>query len=110
MTNNIAINKGSIQSLDSCLPVSGITRSIVDARKPILLKVVAPPSHIALSGDVTVFILDSAETESSMIFTNTVVTNDTNGTKKDEKDKIDPEKNEINGSHEPLVLRYVRKP
>ncbi|KAM0731380.1 SCO-spondin [Formica fusca] len=85
----------------------GITRSIVDAREPILLKVVAPPSHIALSGDVTVFILDSAETESSMIFTNTVVTNDTNGTKKDETDKIDPEKNEINGSHEPLVLRVL---
>ncbi|CAL1681661.1 unnamed protein product [Lasius platythorax] len=85
----------------------GITRSIVDAREPILLKVVAPSSHTALSGDVTVFILDSAETESSTISTNIVATNGTNGMKKDEEDKIDPEKNEINGSHEPLVLRVL---
>lgn len=66
----------------------GITRSIVDAREPILLKVVAPSSHTALSGDVTVFILDSAETESSTISVNIVATNGTNGTKKDEEDKI----------------------
>ncbi|XP_072764164.1 uncharacterized protein Gogo isoform X3 [Anoplolepis gracilipes] len=85
----------------------GITRSIVDAREPILLKVIPPPSHTALSGDVTVFILDSTETDSSTISTNTVVTNSTNGMKKDEKDKIDPEKNEVNGSHEPLVLRVL---
>lgn len=75
-----------------------------------MLKVVAPSSHTALSGDVTVFILNSAETESSTISTNIVATNGTNGMKKDEEDKIDPEKNEINGSHEPLVLRYVEKP
>ncbi|GAB1859485.1 Acetylcholine receptor subunit alpha-like 2 [Camponotus japonicus] len=85
----------------------GITRSIVDVREPILLKVLVPPTHTALSGDVTVFILDSAETESFAISTNTVITNETNGMKKDEEDKIDPEKNEINGSHEPLVLRVL---
>lgn len=97
-------------SLASCLPVSGITKSIVDVREPILLKVLVPPTHTALSGDVTVFILDSAETESFAISTNTVITNETNGMKKDEEDKIDSEKNEINGSHEPLVLRYVKRP
>lgn len=101
--------KKILASLNSCLPVSGITRSIVDAREPILLKVLVPPTHTALSGDVTVFILDSAETESFTVSTNTVITNDTNGIKKDEKDKIDPDKNEINGSHEPLVLRYVKE-
>lgn len=105
-----AINKKNrLTSLDLCLPVSGITRSIVDAREPILLKVVAPSSHTALSGDVTVFILDSAETESSTISVNIVATNGTNGTKKDEEDKIYPEKNEVNESHEPLVLRYVKE-
>lgn len=90
-----------------CLLVSGIIRSITDAKEPILLKVVAPPSHTALSGDVTVFILDS-ETESSMVSTSTV-SNDTKGIKTDETEKIDPKRDGVSAGHEPLVLRYVKK-
>lgn len=81
---------------------------MTDAKEPILLKVVAPPSHAALSGDVTVFILDS-ETESSTISTNTMSTNGTNGIKKVGKEKIDPKKDGVSAGHEPLVLRYVKK-
>ncbi|XP_024893333.1 uncharacterized protein LOC112468411 isoform X1 [Temnothorax curvispinosus] len=84
----------------------GITRSMTDAKEPILLKVVAPPSHTALSGDVTVFILDS-EKESSMVSTSTMSTNATNGIKKDEKEKIDPKKDGVSAGHEPLVLRVL---
>ncbi|TGZ54212.1 Neuronal acetylcholine receptor subunit alpha-5, partial [Temnothorax longispinosus] len=83
-----------------------ITRSMTDAKEPILLKVVAPPSHMALSGDVTVFILDS-EKESSMVSTSTMSTNGTNGIKKDEKEKIDPKKDGVSAGHEPLVLRVL---
>ncbi|XP_012541102.1 uncharacterized protein LOC105839373 isoform X2 [Monomorium pharaonis] len=82
----------------------GITRSITDAKEPILLKVVAPPSHTALSGDVTVFILDLAETESFTVSTSTVSTNDV---KKDEKAKIDPKRDGVSAGHEPLVLRVL---
>ncbi|XP_077267497.1 thrombospondin-1 like protein golden goal isoform X2 [Temnothorax americanus] len=84
----------------------GITRSMTDAKEPILLKVVAPPSHTALSGDVTVFILDS-EKESSMVSTSTMSNNVTNGIKKDEKEKIDPKKDGVSAGHEPLVLRVL---
>lgn len=80
---------------------------MTDAKEPILLKVVAPPSHTALSGDVTVFILDS-ETESSMVSTNTMSTNGTNGIKADEKEKIDSKRDGVSAGHEPLVLRYVK--
>lgn len=90
-----------------CLLVSGITRSITDAKEPILLKVVAPPSHAALSGDVTVFILDS-ETESSTTSASTMSINGTNGIKKNGKEKIDPRKDGVSAGHEPLVLRYVK--
>jgi len=80
---------------------------MTDAKEPILLKVVAPPSHMALSGDVTVFILDSAE--SFMVSTSTMPTNGTNGVKKDEKETIDPKRDGVNAGHEPLVLRYIKK-
>lgn len=78
---------------------------MTDAKEPILLKVVAPPSHTALSGDVTVFILDSAEMESSTMSTSTM---SINGIKKDEKEGIDPKKDGVSAGHEPLVLRYVK--
>jgi len=91
------------------LPVSGITRSMIDAKEPILLKVISPPSHTALSGDVTVFILDTAETQSSTVSANTAVINGTNGAKKDEEKKIDPKKDEVNVGRGPLVLRYVKR-
>ncbi|XP_025991636.1 uncharacterized protein LOC105203875 isoform X2 [Solenopsis invicta] len=82
----------------------GIIRSMTDAKEPILLKVVAPPSHTALSGDVTVFILDSAEMESSTMSTSTM---SINGIKKDEKEGIDPKKDGVSAGHEPLVLRVL---
>ncbi|XP_011690757.1 PREDICTED: uncharacterized protein LOC105451785 [Wasmannia auropunctata] len=85
----------------------GTTRSMTDTKEPILLKVVAPPSHTALSGDVTVFILDSAETESSTVPTSTMSTNGTNGVKRNEKETIDPKRDGINAGHEPLVLRVL---
>jgi hypothetical protein len=78
---------------------------MTDAKEPILLKVVAPPSHTALSGDVTVFILDSAERESSTMSTSTM---SINGVKKDEKEGIDPKRDGVSAGHEPLVLRYVK--
>ncbi|KAL0109016.1 hypothetical protein PUN28_014247 [Cardiocondyla obscurior] len=84
----------------------GITRSMADAKEPILLKVVAPPSHTALSGDVTVFILDS-EAESSTVSTSTIPANVTSGTKKGEREKIDPKKGGVSAGHEPLVLRIL---
>ncbi|KAG5323137.1 SSPO protein, partial [Acromyrmex heyeri] len=80
---------------------------MTDAKEPILLKVVAPPSHTALSGDVTVFILDSAEIESFTISTNIMSTNGTNGARKDEKETIDPKREGVNAGHEPLVLRIL---
>jgi hypothetical protein len=83
---------------------------MTDAKEPILLKVVAPPSHTALSGDVTVFILDTEEMGTSTVSTSIAATNDTNGTKKDENEQIDPKKDGINVGHEPLVLRYVKEP
>ncbi|XP_014468051.1 PREDICTED: uncharacterized protein LOC106740996 isoform X2 [Dinoponera quadriceps] len=82
----------------------GIARSMTDAKEPILLKVVAPPSHTALSGDVTVLILDSLETESSTAAASIAVTNDT---RKDEKKKIDPKEGRATTVHEPLVLRAL---
>ncbi|XP_012054704.1 PREDICTED: uncharacterized protein LOC105617761 [Atta cephalotes] len=84
----------------------GITRSMTDAKEPILLKVVAPPSHTVLSGDVTVFILDSAEIESFTISTN-IMSNGTNGARKDEKETIEPKRERVNAGHEPLVLRIL---
>lgn len=87
--------------------IKGIARSMTDAKEPILLKVVAPPSHTALSGDVTVFILDSAETELSTVSASTATVG-ANDTKKDEKQKIDPRRQEVTAGHEPLVLRYVK--
>jgi len=82
---------------------------MTDAKEPILLKVVAPPSHTALSGDVTVFILDTEEIETSTVFTSIAATNGTNGIRKDENEQIDPRKDGVNAGHEPLVLRYVKK-
>lgn len=81
---------------------------MTDAKEPILLKVIAPPSHTALSGDVTVLILDSAETESSTVATS-IATTVTDDTRKDEKKKIDPKEGRVAVAHEPLVLRYVEK-
>ncbi|XP_011869419.1 PREDICTED: uncharacterized protein LOC105562883 isoform X2 [Vollenhovia emeryi] len=79
---------------------------MTDAKEPILLKVVAPASHTALSGDVAVFILDS-ETESSMISASTMSTNGTNGIKKDGKEKVDTRGDGVSAGHEPLVLRVL---
>lgn len=79
---------------------------MTDAKEPILLKVVAPSSHTALSGDVTVFILDSALTE---LTTADTMAADANDVKKDENEKIDRSREEeVNAGHEPLVLRYVK--
>ncbi|XP_032671721.1 uncharacterized protein LOC116844362 isoform X3 [Odontomachus brunneus] len=84
----------------------GIARSMIDAKEPILLKVVAPPSHTALSGDVAVLILDSAETEFSTVATSIAVTVP-DDTRKDEKKKIDPKEGKVAVAHEPLVLRAL---
>ncbi|KAL6255317.1 hypothetical protein P5V15_013657 [Pogonomyrmex californicus] len=101
---NWTFERSSLGLLIILLLTCGITRSMTDAKEPILLKVVAPPSHMALSGDVTVFILDSAETEST---TNVMSTNGTNGMRKDEKEKIDPKTDGVSAGHEPLVLRVL---
>ncbi|EFN76017.1 hypothetical protein EAI_16120 [Harpegnathos saltator] len=80
---------------------------MTDAKEPILLKVIAPPSHTALSGDVAVFILDSTETESSTVSTSSVAAIVTDDTRKDEKKKIDPKEGRAAAAHEPLVLRAL---
>lgn len=79
---------------------------MIDAKEPILLKVVAPPFHTALSGDVTVFILDTEEMDTSI--STSVAINSTNGIKKGENEQIDLKKDGIHADHEPLVLRYIR--
>lgn len=83
---------------------------MTDAKEPILLKVIAPPSHTALSGDVTVLILDSVETEPSTTASTSIAASTvTNDTRKDEKNKIDPKEGRAAATHEPLVLRYAEK-
>ncbi|KAH0951561.1 hypothetical protein HN011_005593 [Eciton burchellii] len=104
---NRTSERSSLGLLIILLLKCGITRSMIDAKEPILLKVISPPSHTALSGDVTVFILDTAETQSSTVSANTAVINGTNGAKKDEEKKIDPKKDEVNVGRGPLVLRVL---
>ncbi|XP_020293454.1 uncharacterized protein LOC109859524 [Pseudomyrmex gracilis] len=56
------------------------------------LKVVAPTSHVALSGNVTVFILRTSDMEFSTVSTIITSNSSTNDIRKDERDKIDSEK------------------
>lgn len=47
--------------------IIGTSRSIASLNDPILLKVIVPASHVALSGDLTVLILESSQERFSTI-------------------------------------------
>lgn len=73
------------------------------------LKVVATTSHVALSGNVTVFILRTSDMEFSTVSTIITSNSSTNDIRKDEKDKkVDSEKEGSSRSNKSFALTYVK--
>lgn len=85
--------------------LSGITKS----NEP-NLKVVAPTSHVALSGNVTVFILRTSDMDFSTVSTIITLSNSTNDMRTDGEEKMDSEKEGGSRSNKSFALTYVKVP